>query len=318
MNANTQFIYTPRSFKSFLERFNRKSHLFNSMGGQTREIINASLLLRNPRDRIVINDIRRANVAFGICEWIQIMMCDDSLETVMKYNKSIKKYSEDGKKIEGSYGSANGHTQPTQIQKCIQRLFRDKNTRRAVFAIYRPQDTEREGLNTPCTISLQFLIRDDKLHMIVNMRSNDLIWGLTYDAFVFTMIQEYVCASLQRLGLHIELGQYFHNAASLHLYERHFNLEKELDPRTWNLTMAPMPEDFTSSKYELAHLMECVRNVDNDEEFYAYFHHLKTEYGRNLALTCKAWYDRNDYEKAQESYKQINDMTLCRSLRSWF
>ena len=44
----------------------------------------------------------------------------------------------------------------------------------------------------PCTVSLQFLIRENKLHLFVNMRSNDVFLGLPHDIFCFTMIQEII------------------------------------------------------------------------------------------------------------------------------
>jgi thymidylate synthase len=55
------------------------------------------------------------------------------------------------------------------------------------------------------------------------MRSNDLVWGLPYDVFFFTMLQELLA---QKLGL--DLGVYIHGAGSLHLYERHTALARRV------------------------------------------------------------------------------------------
>jgi thymidylate synthase len=55
------------------------------------------------------------------------------------------------------------------------------------------------------------------------MRSNDIILGLPYDVFIFTMLQEMMANKLS-----IELGKYHHLTGSLHLYEQHLNLSSEI------------------------------------------------------------------------------------------
>jgi len=66
------------------------------------------------------------------------------------------------------------------------------------------------------------LIRNDKLHALVNMRSNDVIYGYKND-FAW---QQYVALQLcDELG--IQLGDIIWNVGSLHIYERHFHLIKE-------------------------------------------------------------------------------------------
>jgi thymidylate synthase len=81
------------------------------------------------------------------------------------------------------------------------------------------------------------MVRSGRLHAIVYMRSNDAIWGLPYDIFLFTMLQELLASEL---GL--ELGSYTHVVASLHLYERHFELARRIvrNPSACDFEMAPM------------------------------------------------------------------------------
>jgi len=78
-----------------------------------------------------------------------------------------------------------------------------------------------EVKDSPCACTLQFLIREEQLHLIVHMRSNDAIWGLPYDMFLFTMLQELLA---NELGT--PLGTYTHIVGSLHLYEHHFELAR--------------------------------------------------------------------------------------------
>jgi thymidylate synthase len=70
---------------------------------------------------------------------------------------------------------------------------------------------------------MQFFIRDNRLHGLAYMRSNDAILGLPYDIFLFTMLQETMAATLV-----VELGEYHHYAGSLHLYSHHHTMAKEI------------------------------------------------------------------------------------------
>jgi thymidylate synthase len=70
------------------------------------------------------------------------------------------------------------------------------------------------------------------------MRSNDLVWGLCYDLYLLTMLQELMAAELG-----VGLGWYAHVASSLHVYERHWDLVRRLaeSPSTNKaLPMRPM------------------------------------------------------------------------------
>ena len=73
--------------------------------------------------------------------------------------------------------------------------------------------------DVPCTLTLQFFIRDGKLHQIASMRSSALIFGISYDVPAFTFFQEMFANELN-----VELGTYVHISNSLHVYERHFDM----------------------------------------------------------------------------------------------
>jgi thymidylate synthase len=70
-----------------------------------------------------------------------------------------------------------------------------------------------------CTNTVQYLVRDGKLNALVYMRSNDAVFGYKND-FAW---QKYVLESLCK-DADIPIGDIYWNVASLHVYERHFNL----------------------------------------------------------------------------------------------
>jgi len=81
--------------------------------------------------------------------------------------------------------------------------------------LFDADDLTEEHNDVPCTCTLQFMVREEKLHMLVHMRSNDAFIGLPHDIFCFTMLQEIISRSVSR-----ELGAYKHMVGSLHLYDQ--------------------------------------------------------------------------------------------------
>lgn len=72
-----------------------------------------------------------------------------------------------------------------------------------------------------CTNTVQYVVRNDKLHAIVQMRSNDAIFGYKNDR----AWQQHV---LEKLGqeLNIIPGKLYWQVGSLHIYARHYHLVK--------------------------------------------------------------------------------------------
>ena len=73
-----------------------------------------------------------------------------------------------------------------------------------------------------------FFIRNNALHMKIQMRSNDIFYGLTFDAPFFSFLQQSVYLKLKETYPDLELGMYYHYADNLHFYERHFDLASEI------------------------------------------------------------------------------------------
>ena len=115
-------------------------------------------------------------------------------------------------------------------------LRRKPSSRKAVIQLFDAQDILEEHSDIPCTCTIQFMIRRDRLDMFTNMRSNDAFWGLPHDVFCFTMLQEIVARSLS-----VEIGSYKHAAGSLHLYEPSIDAAERFIEEGWQPTEAVMP-----------------------------------------------------------------------------
>jgi thymidylate synthase len=73
-----------------------------------------------------------------------------------------------------------------------------------------------------CTNAVQYLYRDGKLNALVYMRSNDAVFGYKNDYAWQKYVLDQLCDALN-----ISAGTIYWNVASLHVYERHFDLIKD-------------------------------------------------------------------------------------------
>ena len=115
----------------------------------------------------------------------------------------------------------------SQFLNVVDILRKDADSRRASMVILTDNHLLCD-IDVPCTYSLNFRIRNNKLNMTVHMRSQDAIFGMGNDAPAFSMIHEMVLNMLEADYPELTLGNYTHFADSFHVYERHFELlEKE-------------------------------------------------------------------------------------------
>lgn len=112
-----------------------------------------------------------------------------------------------------------------QYESVLTELMKNPYSRRAVMIYTRP--TMHKEYNTNgmsdfmCTNTVQYMIRDDKLYAVVQMRSNDAVYGYKNDY----AWQKYVLNMLAT-DLGVAAGDIIWNVGSLHVYERHFDLVK--------------------------------------------------------------------------------------------
>jgi thymidylate synthase len=110
-----------------------------------------------------------------------------------------------------------------QYHNVLEELKHNPESRRATMIYTRPNmwlDYNKNGRSDfMCTNAVQYLIRNNKLHCVVQMRSNDVVYGYKND-FAW---QETVLNKLSS-DLNIDMGDIHWSVGSLHVYERHFDL----------------------------------------------------------------------------------------------
>lgn len=190
----------------------------------------------------------------------------NKLDFISRYIPPYKDESKDGTTVHGAYGPRlfkmrNG---VNQIENIIDLLDRKPSSRRAVIQLFNAEDLVGEHAEIPCTTTLQFLIRDDRLHLLTNLRSNDAYLGLPHDIFCFTMLQEIVATKLGR-----DLGEYRQYVGSMHIYDRHYKaaskyLEEGFQRRD------PMPKMPKSDPFDIIpKVLDAERRIRQNETFLA-------------------------------------------------
>lgn len=101
-----------------------------------------------------------------------------------------------------------------------QSLIDDKDSRQAILRFSLPEHQWKGNKDQTCTLSGNFLIRNDELHFSVVMRSNDLTLGLVYDLPWFCSLMDKMIEELRPFYPTLTKGHYTHFVHSLHIYER--------------------------------------------------------------------------------------------------
>jgi len=115
-----------------------------------------------------------------------------------------------------------------QFSWVIEALKKDKNSRQAIMFFNRPDFQFEGNKDFVCTMYANFFIRNNRLMMKIQMRSNDIFYGLTFDAPFFSFLHQSVWHILKETYPELKLGQYFHYADNIHFYERHFELANKI------------------------------------------------------------------------------------------
>ena len=218
-------------------------------GDKVKEIINYSIVTENPRNRVITFADRKTSMKYLLGEFIWYLSGSPNVQDINMYSKFWEAIAKEDGTVNSNYGTRIfGHSKLypfNQWNKVKELLQKDKDSRQAIIRINHADDYTYANHDVPCTLTLQFFIRKNALHLVVNMRSNDIWRGYCNDQFQFTMLQELMMLELREFYPDLELGKYYHNAASMHIYEMHFEAAKKIiaDKSTQEFYMPEMKID---------------------------------------------------------------------------
>ena len=118
-----------------------------------------------------------------------------------------------------------------QYKQVLNELLDNEDSRRASMIYTRPSiwtEYDKNGKNDfICTNSVTYYIRDECLHCVVQMRSNDVVFGYKNDYAWQKHVLEELREDLYYNGVETEIGDIHWQVQNLHVYEKHFDLVNE-------------------------------------------------------------------------------------------
>lgn len=284
----------------------------------TLEVRGFAFKMKDPRARVVKSKARKINFPFAILEWLDTTLGYDDIEPYTFFIKHYSRFSKDDESLDGAYGPriASGD----QLRQVIKLLQQNPQSRRAVVTINNGAIDLIDpmyALNTPCTLNLQYMIRNNRLHATTFMRSNDVHLGIPYDVFNFTMIQEFLAVQLG-----VPIGDYIHFSASTHAYE---SFRPQMDAvvsagRDFSESMYRMPIDtkFYDLEKTREYIMTIVSGGDPVATAIAARESRLAKYWSNLIYSTASWALRKkDPVSAEHMAVRITSPLIRKVTRNW-
>ena len=213
LHAHPEFITSPR-------------------GQKIHELVGSQLRVLNPYSNMFKNEERSLPQKYLRKELLLYFNSIKSTEAFTKASSFWKQLTNDDGTINSSYGylifGEKNEEGLSQWQWAQRSLIKDKDSRQAIMYLCRTSVQRDDIKDFICTISYQFLIRDNQLWLIVNRRSQDIFFGLTFDGPWEMLLMQQMRLHLLDTYPELKLGSYVLNCGSLHMYERNFEKIKNM------------------------------------------------------------------------------------------
>ena len=120
------------------------------------------------------------------------------------------------------FKTKNGIMNMDQVDYVLYLLKNDSSSRRIMTNIFTFEDLKDMNLE-PCAYGTQWLVKNGKLHLILNQRSQDMLAANGWNTMQYAAL---LCMFAQCAGL--EVGTLTHNIGDCHIYDRHIPLIEKL------------------------------------------------------------------------------------------
>ena len=184
------------------------------------ELLNQSITIDDVCQINIYNPKRKFNVRYALLEFMWYLSMDPGVGNIGKAASIWKDIADSDGFVHSNYGGCLHRG----WNRVVAELVRFPDSRRAVIALNQP-DTDYGMKDVPCTMFVQFFIREGQLHMIWNMRSSDFAFGFCNDVAVGMLFMQMMKNELEVWNNHfVDLGSFTYNATSFHCYDHHWSL----------------------------------------------------------------------------------------------
>ena len=217
--------------RHFKDELRQERFIIDKTGAKTIELIGASFIadeesiFGTPNEEYINKEI----------EWYNSM--STNINDINKEGEppaAWKYAANEHGEINSNYGLLTMSEQyHDQLGHVADELVTNPDSRRACMIYNRPSiwlEYDKGGMSDfICTNAVSYMIRDEKLISVVQMRSNDVVYGYKNDYAWQKWIQREVC-DLINIDQHenyktlVKPGDIYWQVQNLHVYEKHFNL----------------------------------------------------------------------------------------------
>jgi len=201
-------------------------------GLKCNEILDVGMTIQRPWLNLFKNERRDLPLKYLTGELIWYFSGKNDLKYIEKYSRFWGKIKNPDDTLNSAYGKLifvdKNEFEWTQWSWAMNCLIQDKDSRKAIIHFNTSSHQYAQNRDFVCTMYLQFFVRDNCLHMISYMRSQDIILGMSYDVPFFSLLMKCMRKELLPFYPDLMVGTYTHRIGSLHIYEDKLQLAKEM------------------------------------------------------------------------------------------
>ncbi|ACV24247.1 thymidylate synthase [Methanocaldococcus fervens] len=191
------------SFEELIPKILTEGDLVETeFGERTKEIRNTIIEITNPK-------LKKVPEKYPLGE----KAVEEYRKNLLYGSKNIFSYDYHERLFEYPYNEE----RINQIDYIIEKLNQQKNSRRAIAITWNPkidiEVSKDERGSVPCLQFIEFLVRDNNLHMTVVFRSNDALLAYVANALGLISLGEYIAEKTNT-----QLKSYVHHSVSMHVY----------------------------------------------------------------------------------------------------
>ena len=230
-------VYSGQTFAEVYENslkdlYSDPEYTSSPRGLEIKETTGVSLEILNPISSLYSNERRGSQSKYIAAELVWYFLGRRDVSFISKFASFWKNIQNEDGTVNSSYGhllfKSRNRYGFNQYEWALKSLKEDIDSRQAIMHFNLPKHQYSGNKDFVCTMYGIWQIRENKLNLTIHMRSNDAILGTPTDIAFFTVLQQQALSHLKHTYPTLELGKYTHVVDSYHIYERNFNLVKEM------------------------------------------------------------------------------------------
>ena len=159
------------------------------------------------------------------------------------------------------FKTKDGIKEMDQVDYMLYLLKNDPASRRIMTNIFDFADLKDMNLE-PCAFGTQWLVKEGKLHLILNQRSQDMLAANGWNTMQYAAL---LCMVAQCVGL--KPGTLTHNIGDCHIYDRHIPLiEKLIEAKPMDVSPKLVIHNHTTNFYDFKVEDFEIQNYDHNKD----------------------------------------------------